>query len=86
MIRLYDLERDQGIKIFLPAPAEISDGSKYIVFGHIDGMYSYCETEKGGVIHLNCSTPLKKVEGGYEVLTIEPDETSTGESDTQSST
>ena len=63
-MKLYELKRDKGIKIFNDS---ISDGSKYIVFGHIDGMYSYCTTEKGGIIHLSASTPLKKVGGGYKI-------------------
>lgn len=64
--KLYELERDKGVKIFSDG---IFDGSKYIVFGHIDGMYSYCTTEKGGVIHLSASTPLKSVKGGYRIAT-----------------
>lgn len=63
-MKLYNLERDKGIKIFNDT---ISDGSDYIIFGHCDGMYSYCTTEKGGVIHLSASTPLEKVEGGYKI-------------------
>lgn len=65
-IKLYDLERDQGIKIFVD-PKDISDGSSFIVFHHIDGMYSYCKTENGGLIHLSASTPLVEVEGGYRI-------------------
>lgn len=64
MKKLYELPRDKGIKIFTDG---ISDGSKYIVFGHLDGMYSYCKTEKGNVIHLSASTPLKKVDDHYEI-------------------
>lgn len=64
-MKLYELERDKQIKIFAEG---ILDGSKYIVFGHLDGMYSYCTTEKGGTIHLSASTPLKKIEGGYEII------------------
>lgn len=60
-----DLPSKQGIKIF----AELSDGSKYLVFDHLDGMYSYCTTEKGGVIHLSVGTPLVECEGGYKIAT-----------------
>lgn len=60
-LRLWDLEK--GSKIF----CECSDGSAYVTFDHVDGMYSYCRTEKGGILHLRAGTPLKKVEGGYEI-------------------
>jgi hypothetical protein len=53
-MRLYDLEK--GSKILV----DLSDGSSYAIFDHLDGMYSYCTTEKGGVIHLSGGTPLKK--------------------------
>lgn len=65
-IRLLDLPERAGVKIF----ANLSDGSSYLIFDHLDGMYSYCTTEKGGVIHLAGATPLKKVQGGYEIKTI----------------
>lgn len=56
--KLYELPRGQNIKI---DDVECSDGSTYIIFHHIDGMYSYCTTEKGGVIHVSASTELVKV-------------------------
>lgn len=56
-------------EIKLPAKVycECSDGSKYITVDHLDGMYSYCETEKGGVVHLSISAPLKVKGDGYEI-------------------
>ena len=69
-LKLMDLERDKGIKIF---DESISDGSKYITFNHLDGMYSYCTTEKGGVIHLSVGTPLVECEGGYKIKEMEND-------------
>lgn len=45
----------------------ISDGSDYITVDHLDGMYSYGVTEKGGVIHLSVSTPLEKKGKDYQV-------------------
>jgi len=47
---------------------EVSDGSSYIIFHHLDGMYSYCETEKGGYINLKFNTPLEKYKDGYKIL------------------
>ncbi len=60
-LRLYDIDR--GAKIF----EDVSDGSTFIIFDHLDGMYSYCTTEKGGVIHLQGGTPLEVVEGGFKI-------------------
>ena len=62
-MRLYDLEK--GSKIL----ADLSDGSSYVIFDHLDGMYSYCKTEKGGVFHLSAGTPLKK-EGDYYLIDV----------------
>lgn len=64
-MKLYDIP--QQSKIF----CECSDGSKYIIFDHLDGMYSYCVTEKGGVVHLGGGQPLKEIEGGYELSSKE---------------
>jgi hypothetical protein len=46
---------------------EVSDDSKYVTFDHLDGLYSYCVSEKGAVIHLSRFTPLTAVEGGYKI-------------------
>ena len=46
---------------------EVSDGSSYIIFDHPDGMYSYCKSEKGNVIHLSISQELKKYKDGYKL-------------------
>ncbi len=64
-MKLYELNRSkEGIKIYYEG---ISDGSKYIRFFHVDGMYSYCVTEKGNTIHLSVSTPIEKYEDGYRI-------------------
>ena len=65
---LMDLPRNkEGIKIYVTDGGHISDGSEYINFYHIDGMYSYCKTEKGGYIHLSAMKPIKKWEDGYKL-------------------
>ena len=60
-MKLYDIK--------LPAKVycEVSDGSSYVIVDHLDGMYSYCETEKGGLVHLSVGTPLKEAGDGYEI-------------------
>jgi hypothetical protein len=63
MPKLYDIPKGSTIK--LKKGQKCSDGSTYITFDHIDGMYSYCVTENGGIIHLAASTALKKVKDYY---------------------
>ena len=62
----------QTVLLDIPRESRIlepcSDGSKYLTFCHIDGLYSYCKTEKGGIAHLSATTPLEKVEGGYKIV------------------
>ena len=60
-MELWEIPR--GSKIY----EECSDGSKYIEFGHTDGMYSYSLTEKGAVVHLSRFTPLERFEDGYQI-------------------
>lgn len=48
---------------------EASDGSKHIIFDHIDGMYSHCTTENGGSAHLGASQELEKYKDGYRLST-----------------
>jgi hypothetical protein len=64
MVKLWDIPRDKGIKIYAEM---ISDGSEYMVFHHIDGMYSLCTTQRGAFTHLSASTPLVPYKDGYEI-------------------
>jgi len=62
--QLYDLPNTkEGTKIY----TKCSDGSKYINFFHIDGMYSYCKSEKDNVINLHCGTPVEEHKDGYKI-------------------
>ncbi len=62
--KLYELPRNdiEGTKIYV----EASDGSSFIRFHHTDGMYSYCTTEKGGIVHLGAATELVPHEDGWK--------------------
>ena len=63
LLRLWDIPK--GSKIFCKS----SDGSTYVIFNHLDGMYSHCTSEKGATVHLGGAQPLVKVEGGYKLHT-----------------
>lgn len=70
-MKLYELPRDEGIKIYGFKDNDNNDIT--IIFGHLDGAYSYCwiedketgDTDK--VVHLSASTPLVKYKDGYKV-------------------
>ena len=61
MIKLYEIPRDS--KIY----DSVSDGSSYFIFRRLDGMYSYCLSEKGEVCHLSASQELVKFKDGYKI-------------------
>ena len=65
-MKLYDIKKGSKIK------CEASDGSTFLTFDHIDGMYSYCVTEKGGIVHLHACTPLKR-KGKFYIIEEEED-------------
>lgn len=60
-MKLYDIPRRSKILV------DVSDGSSFVIFDHIDGMYSYCETEKGGILHLKATTPLVQYREAYKI-------------------
>ena len=63
-MKLYELPRsEEGTRI----DCIVSDGSDYVLFYHIDGMYSYCKSEKGNVCHLSASTQIRKKGDHYEI-------------------
>lgn len=66
----------------MPKLYEIEEGSKIrcdhdgrydiFYFKHVDGMYSFCESEDGRVLHLSAMTPLEKNSNG-EYLIVHSD-------------
>lgn len=67
-MKLHEIPEGSTIK------CETSDGSKFITFHHLDGMYSYCTTERGGVTNLSRMTPIIKRDGYYEFCDLTFDE------------
>lgn len=65
-MKLYDLPQREGVKIKVMLQRKGKKAKEeFIIFDHLDGMYSYCTTEDGEVVHLSCGTPLKKVGNHY---------------------
>lgn len=64
-----ELKMKRLFEIKLPATIyeTVSDGSSKFVVDHLDGMYSYGKTEKGGTIHLAGGTPLVPHKDGYKI-------------------
>lgn len=66
-MKLWDMGRGTKIRALVgigEGPAK----ETIVTFDHIDGMYSYCTTPDGHVVHLSAGTPLKKVGANlYEI-------------------
>ena len=58
-MKLYEIQLPA--RVFVTA----SDGSTYIDVDHLDGMYSFCRTEKGAIVHLAASADLVPTAEGY---------------------
>lgn len=67
MVELHQIPR--GSKIY----CECSDGSTYVTFHHLDGMYSFCKTEKGAIVHLYRFQELTTHLDGYTFRKHWPD-------------
>lgn len=61
MMKLWGIPKNS--KIY----CKVNDGSSYVIFHHIDGMYSFCKSEKGKICHLSASTPLIPKKDGYKI-------------------
>lgn len=65
-MKLYELNPDvyHPIRVI----TDCSDGSTYIDVKHLDGMYSFCMSEKGNTCHLSGKTPLRQLyDGTYKI-------------------
>lgn len=66
-MKLYELPRDSGIKIY--GLFDMKYKPRTVIFGHIDGAYSYCwiDGKEDEIVHLSATTKLKKYKDGYKV-------------------
>lgn len=65
-MKLYDIPDGSKLRVFVNGSKDKSNAT----FHHIDGMYSLCSIDgmKGdNYFHLSASTPMKLVEGFYEI-------------------
>jgi len=56
-MKLYDVPRNSTI---------VLQGGEEVEFKHIDGMYSYCLTQEGNVVHLKAWTEVTVKEPAHE--------------------
>jgi len=64
-MKLHEIPKGSKIKVRLTSGREV-----FIIFHHLDGMYSYCTLDDGdsdNTVHLSRFTPLKKVDDYYEI-------------------
>lgn len=68
-MKLYDLPRDKNTKLYGLKDLDGKENTT-LIFGHLDGAYSYCwiEGEPEKVVHLSASTPLEQFKDGYKVV------------------
>ena len=61
-MKLYEIPENQDVKLYI-------DG-KTIIFGHLDGMYSYCwlKEDKSKILHINSCTEFRKFRDGYKYV------------------
>jgi hypothetical protein len=48
-----------------------TDGSTFFIMDHPDGMYSFCVTEKGAIVHLGIMQELQPYADGYKFVRLE---------------
>lgn len=57
------------IKLPITVNEEFEDGSKFFIVKKLDGMYSFCVTQKGSIVHLFSGTELEpQVDGTWNIL------------------
>lgn len=66
-MKLYEIPEKSKIRLQIGGQF-IETKTQTCTFHHIDGIYSYIETEEGQVVHLSAAVPLKLcTDGIYEL-------------------
>ena len=62
MKRLYEIPENQNIKLYI--------GDEVVIFGHLDGLYSYCwlEEDKNKIVHIKATTLFVEYKDGYKYI------------------
>ena len=60
-MKLYNLKENSPLRV------ELEIGIDLATFHHIDGRFSYCTTSDGKPFRLGFMTPMKLVDGRYEI-------------------
>ena len=62
MKRLYEIPENKNIKLYID--------NLVVIFGHIDGLYSYCwlEEDKTKIVHIKATALFKKYKDGYKYV------------------
>ena len=62
-MELYNVPRNSRIKVVgdikVPPASPKVEGEEILNFRHVDGMYSYCTRDNGGVVHLAARTNVE---------------------------
>lgn len=60
-MKLYEIPENKNIKLYI--------GEQEVIFGHIDGMYSYCwlKEDKNKIVHIKAWAEFEKYEDGYRL-------------------
>lgn len=74
IVRLMDIPRESKIRVPLYNKETDECTEDTITFHRLDGMYSYCKTSAGDVVHLGTMQPLTLAEDGTYDLAPEPEE------------
>lgn len=62
MKKLYEIPENKNIKLYID--------NEIVIFGHIDGLYSYCwlEEDKNKIVHINSCTLFEEYKDGYKYV------------------
>lgn len=65
MINLYEIPENKNVKLYFD--------DDVVIFGHLDGMYSYCwlEEDNNKIVHIAATAMFEKYKDGYKYVEME---------------